>query len=183
LSCQHTGGCPPGCTRRRTGCPWKARLGRENTGHGLVVIGVHTPEFPFEHDADNVRQAVQDKRITYPVATDNNYAVWRPGAADAYGQQPHSGGEYGADRLPRSDGARVARTARLIAATMLCSGVVTLFGFAIDVAAIVWTALVAGCLAWLSIPSGSWPRAGPWCDRRPSSRSQKPSPRAHRKEA
>jgi thiol-disulfide isomerase/thioredoxin len=47
------------------------------SGHGLVVIGVHTPEFSFEHDADNVRQAVQDMGITYPVATDNDYAVWR----------------------------------------------------------------------------------------------------------
>ena len=46
------------------------------SGHGLVVIGVHTPEFSFEHDAGNVRRAVQDMRITYPVATDNNYAVW-----------------------------------------------------------------------------------------------------------
>jgi hypothetical protein len=47
------------------------------SGHGLVMIGVHTPEFPFEHDPDNVRRAVQDMRIGYPVATDNNYAVWR----------------------------------------------------------------------------------------------------------
>src|SRR5206468_10978063 len=36
----------------------------------------HTPEFQFEKDADNVRQAVQVMRVTYPVATDNNYAVW-----------------------------------------------------------------------------------------------------------
>jgi hypothetical protein len=48
--------------------------------------------------------------------------------------------------------ARVARTARLIAVTMLCSGVVALTGFAIGAAAIVWAALIAGCLAWLSIP-------------------------------
>jgi thiol-disulfide isomerase/thioredoxin len=47
------------------------------SGQGLVVIGVHTPEFPFEHNADNVRQAVQEMRIDYPVATDNNYSVWR----------------------------------------------------------------------------------------------------------
>jgi thiol-disulfide isomerase/thioredoxin len=46
-------------------------------GPGLAVIGVHTPEFPFEHNADNVRQAIQEMRIDYPVATDNNYAVWR----------------------------------------------------------------------------------------------------------
>jgi hypothetical protein len=54
--------------------------------------------------------------------------------------------------LPGPQRARVARTARLIAVTMLCSGVVALTGFAIGAAAIVWAALIAGCLAWLSIP-------------------------------
>jgi thiol-disulfide isomerase/thioredoxin len=44
---------------------------------GLVVIGVHTPEFPFEHDIDNVRRAAQDMRLDYPVAIDNDYAIWR----------------------------------------------------------------------------------------------------------
>ena len=44
--------------------------------HGLVVIGVHTPEFGFEHDLTNVRRAVRDMRIDYPVAIDNDYAVW-----------------------------------------------------------------------------------------------------------
>jgi thiol-disulfide isomerase/thioredoxin len=43
---------------------------------GLVVIGVHTPEFSFEHDIDLVRQAIQDRAIDYPVAQDNDYAVW-----------------------------------------------------------------------------------------------------------
>jgi thiol-disulfide isomerase/thioredoxin len=43
---------------------------------GLVVIGVHTPEFPFEHDIENVRRAVRDMRIAYPVAIDNAYAIW-----------------------------------------------------------------------------------------------------------
>ena len=47
------------------------------TSQGLVMIGVHTPEFGFEHDSGNVRRAVQEMRIDYPVATDNNYAVWR----------------------------------------------------------------------------------------------------------
>jgi thiol-disulfide isomerase/thioredoxin len=45
--------------------------------HGLVVIGVHTPEFGFEHDVDNVRHAVKDRTVGYPVALDNDYAVWR----------------------------------------------------------------------------------------------------------
>jgi thiol-disulfide isomerase/thioredoxin len=47
------------------------------SGHGLVVLGVHTPEFSFEHNAGHVQQAVQDMRIDYPVATDNDYAVWQ----------------------------------------------------------------------------------------------------------
>ena len=46
-------------------------------GQGLVVIGVHTPEFPFEHNVDNVRQAVTDMGVGYPVAIDNDYALWR----------------------------------------------------------------------------------------------------------
>ena len=46
-------------------------------GHALVVIGVHTPEFAFEHDPGNVRQAVQEMSIDYPVAIDNDYAIWR----------------------------------------------------------------------------------------------------------
>src|SRR5689334_21666858 len=44
--------------------------------HGLVVIGVHTPEFPFEHDLDNVRRAVKAMQVTYPVVVDNDYAIW-----------------------------------------------------------------------------------------------------------
>ena len=44
---------------------------------GLVLIGVHTPEFPFEHNPDNVRWAIRDLGVGYPVATDNDYAVWR----------------------------------------------------------------------------------------------------------
>jgi thiol-disulfide isomerase/thioredoxin len=44
---------------------------------GLVVVGVHTPEFPFEHDVDNVRQAAQDMRVEYPIALDSDYAIWR----------------------------------------------------------------------------------------------------------
>jgi len=43
---------------------------------GLVVVGVHTPEFPFEHDLDNVRRAVKEMQIVFPIAVDNDYAVW-----------------------------------------------------------------------------------------------------------
>ena len=44
---------------------------------GLVVVGVHTPEFAFERDLGNVSKAVKDLGITYPVAVDNDYAIWR----------------------------------------------------------------------------------------------------------
>ncbi|WP_300752285.1 cytochrome c biogenesis protein DipZ [Janthinobacterium sp.] len=44
---------------------------------GLVVIGVHAPEFAFERDIGNVRKAVKDLGIDYPVAIDNDYAIWR----------------------------------------------------------------------------------------------------------
>jgi thiol-disulfide isomerase/thioredoxin len=43
---------------------------------GLIVIGVHTPEFSFEHDIELVRKAVETRDIDYPVAQDNDYAVW-----------------------------------------------------------------------------------------------------------
>src|SRR5437870_1280313 len=43
---------------------------------GLVVVGVHTPEFPFERDVDNVRQAAKEMRVEYPVALDSDYAIW-----------------------------------------------------------------------------------------------------------
>jgi cytochrome c biogenesis protein CcdA/thiol-disulfide isomerase/thioredoxin len=44
---------------------------------GLVVIGVHTPEFAFEKDIGNVKEAIADLKIAYPVAVDNDYAIWR----------------------------------------------------------------------------------------------------------
>jgi thiol-disulfide isomerase/thioredoxin len=44
---------------------------------GLVVIGVHSPEFDFEHDLDNVRRAADDLDVGYPVVIDNDFAVWR----------------------------------------------------------------------------------------------------------
>jgi cytochrome c biogenesis protein CcdA/thiol-disulfide isomerase/thioredoxin len=45
--------------------------------HGLVVIGVHAPEFAFEKDVDNVRNAAKDLNVNYPVALDNSYAIWQ----------------------------------------------------------------------------------------------------------
>ena len=41
-----------------------------------MMIGVHTPEFSFEHDVDNVRETLASMRVGYPIALDNDYAVW-----------------------------------------------------------------------------------------------------------
>jgi thiol-disulfide isomerase/thioredoxin len=49
---------------------------------GLEIVGIHTPEFAFEKDIDNVREAMEEFGITYPVVLDNDYATWR-----AYGNQ------------------------------------------------------------------------------------------------
>jgi cytochrome c biogenesis protein CcdA/thiol-disulfide isomerase/thioredoxin len=43
---------------------------------GLVIVGVHTPEFAFEKDLENVRKAVRDLDVSYPVVLDNNYRIW-----------------------------------------------------------------------------------------------------------
>jgi thiol-disulfide isomerase/thioredoxin len=51
---------------------WAERYGR----HGLVLVGIHTPEFDVEHDPGNVQRAVTDLGIEYPVAVDSDYAVW-----------------------------------------------------------------------------------------------------------
>ncbi len=45
-------------------------------GKGLTIVGVHTPEFPFEHSASNVQEAIRQNGIRYPVVQDNNYSTW-----------------------------------------------------------------------------------------------------------
>jgi thiol-disulfide isomerase/thioredoxin len=54
----------------------------EYSDEGLFIIGVHTPEFGFERDQENVERAVQEAGIEYPVVLDNDYATW-----DAYDQR------------------------------------------------------------------------------------------------
>jgi thiol-disulfide isomerase/thioredoxin len=56
--------------------PYVRAWAEQYQDHGLVVIGVHTPEFDVEHDLGNVRRAVTELRVDYPVAVDNNYAIW-----------------------------------------------------------------------------------------------------------
>jgi thiol-disulfide isomerase/thioredoxin len=51
-------------------------------GDGLIVIGVHTPEFSFEHVLSNVRQAIATRQIDYPVVVDNDHAIWSAFAND-----------------------------------------------------------------------------------------------------
>jgi hypothetical protein len=56
--------------------PYIRAWSRAYRDYGLVVIGVHTPEFSFEHDLELVQRATEDMDIDYPVAQDNDYAVW-----------------------------------------------------------------------------------------------------------
>jgi thiol-disulfide isomerase/thioredoxin len=56
--------------------PYVRTWSRAYRDAGLVVIGVHTPEFSFEHDIDGVRRATKERAIDYPVAIDNDYEIW-----------------------------------------------------------------------------------------------------------
>ncbi|MFL9896940.1 thioredoxin family protein [Paraburkholderia fungorum] len=62
--------------------PYVKTWNQKYKDQGLVVVGVHTPEYPFERDTDNVRKAIKRFDITFPVAQDNRYATW-----NAYGNQ------------------------------------------------------------------------------------------------
>ncbi|MBN3836256.1 redoxin domain-containing protein, partial [Burkholderia sp. Ac-20344] len=57
--------------------PYTTAWARKYAPYGLVVIGVHAPEFAFERDIGNVKKAVHDLGIGYPVAIDNGYSIWR----------------------------------------------------------------------------------------------------------
>lgn len=56
--------------------PYVRAWSRAYRDDGLVVIGVHTPEFSFEHEIDRVRHAISERAIDYPVVMDNDYAIW-----------------------------------------------------------------------------------------------------------
>jgi thiol-disulfide isomerase/thioredoxin len=86
---------------------WAQKYGDQ----GLAVVGVHTPEFPFEQDPDNVREAASHLRVEYPIALDSDYAVWNAFAnrywpavyiADADGRiRHHHFGEGGYEECER----------------------------------------------------------------------------------
>ncbi len=69
INCQHT-------------LPYVRDWANKYRAAGLVVIGVHTPEYPWERSLPLLRQAVKDWRVTYPVVADNEYAIW-----NAFGNQ------------------------------------------------------------------------------------------------
>jgi hypothetical protein len=56
--------------------PYVRAWSRAYKDYGLVVVGVHTPEFSFEHEIERVRQASAERDIEYPVAVDNDYEIW-----------------------------------------------------------------------------------------------------------
>jgi thiol-disulfide isomerase/thioredoxin len=57
--------------------PYVRAWAEKYKNQGLVVIGVHAPEFAFEKNVDNVRRAAKDMKVNYPIAIDNNYSIWR----------------------------------------------------------------------------------------------------------
>jgi thiol-disulfide isomerase/thioredoxin len=65
------------CINWRRTLPYILAWNDKYRSQGLVVIGVHAPEFSFEKDPANVRQAVEDMHIDYPVAVDSDHVIWR----------------------------------------------------------------------------------------------------------
>jgi thiol-disulfide isomerase/thioredoxin len=69
--------CTYTCINWLRSLPYVRAWAHKYKDQGLVVIGVHTPEFGFEKDLGNVRRAIEVMRIDYPVAVDSDYAIWR----------------------------------------------------------------------------------------------------------
>jgi thiol-disulfide isomerase/thioredoxin len=71
------------CINWRRQFPYVRAWAKKYEDRGLVVIGVHAPEFAFERDIDNVRRAAKEIGVAYPIAIDNDYAIW-DGLTNAY---------------------------------------------------------------------------------------------------
>jgi thiol-disulfide isomerase/thioredoxin len=69
--------CTYSCVNWLRTLPYVRAWGKKYREHGLVVVGVHSPEFPFEHDVEKVRPALEAMAVNYPIAMDNDFAVWR----------------------------------------------------------------------------------------------------------
>jgi thiol-disulfide isomerase/thioredoxin len=65
------------CINWRRTLPYVRAWADKYKDRGLVVVGVHTPEFSFEKDVDNVRRAAKEQQVEYPIAMDSDYATWR----------------------------------------------------------------------------------------------------------
>jgi thiol-disulfide isomerase/thioredoxin len=65
------------CINCQRTLPYVTQWHRDYAAQGLTVIGVHTPEFAFERDVDNITEALQKHQITYPVPVDNAFETWR----------------------------------------------------------------------------------------------------------
>ena len=66
------------CINSQRTLPYVIQWHQQYASQGLKIVGVHAPEFSFEHDVDNVRQALKERGITYPVALDNDYTMmWK----------------------------------------------------------------------------------------------------------
>jgi thiol-disulfide isomerase/thioredoxin len=74
--------CTYSCVNWLRTLPYVRAWAEKYRDDGLVVIGTHSPEFPFEHDVENVRPALRAMGIGYPIAMDNDFAIWR-----AFGNQ------------------------------------------------------------------------------------------------
>jgi thiol-disulfide isomerase/thioredoxin len=70
------------CINCQHSIPYVNEWAKKYEKDGLVVIGVHTPEYPYERVVDNVRKNVAKLGLNYPIAIDNDYAIWR-----AFGNQ------------------------------------------------------------------------------------------------
>jgi thiol-disulfide isomerase/thioredoxin len=66
-----------GCVNCQRALPSVRGWARRFRDEGLVVIGVHTPAFAFEHDRDNVERAVRRMELDFPIAIDNDFAMWK----------------------------------------------------------------------------------------------------------
>lgn len=66
-----------GCINSQRTLPYVTRWHQQYADQGLQVIGVHTPEFKYEHDSSNVQKALEEYKIAYPVPLDNNYQTWK----------------------------------------------------------------------------------------------------------
>ncbi len=64
------------CINCQRTLPYIIRWHQQYAAQGLKIVGVHTPEFPFERDINNVKKALKQRQITYPVALDNDYKTW-----------------------------------------------------------------------------------------------------------